>query len=617
MFFADATGYLALLSLIVQCVLAWVFAVFLGAMRPGRATWLHSLFAAFVGMGIGLTALCVRFVLAHHWSAGDARIEEGTLACRLLYGTYLGGKALFLWGLVRGVAMWRRQCQLRAPAWMPVAFVVGSFAAGAALGSVGALLMVHAPFVVVAGVYATVQLRQGADESRELGRATVRGAVAAMAAAWLVYWLAIVFDGPNAYVLRINSLIDLVLEVVLAVGIIVAVMSAAEGTLVLAYAERDRLRERVQRDDKLRAMATLASGVAHEINNPLTAILGYSADLASEDPEQRAAAARIVREQADRCRAIVRRMSLLGSKRALVPSRFEVAPTLQRVVDGLRHKIALTDARLECVVHPPDLRLTADVTGFEQVVANLVANAIQVTPPGGRVRVRVDARADGALLTVADQGPGVPLADRARVFEPFFTTRFEQHGTGLGLAVADAIVREHGGSIDVDDGELGGARFRALWPWRMPERAAAGESAAAVAGAEAIGLQLPPSTGRLLVIDDEPAVRSTIARHALALGWNVVARDSASQALDYLFARRGECDAIVCDVRMPGVSGAQFHDEVARRAPALLRRTLFLTGDRSAPEVADFAARCRTAIVTKPFDTADLFVRLGSLANPN
>lgn len=603
-FFADSTGYLALLSLLVQCVLAWVFAVFLGVMRPGHAGWLHSLFAGFVGMGIGLTALGVRFLLAHQGIAGSDTIPDGSPACRLLYGTYLGGKALFYWGLVRGVRAWRGR-PLRSVPPLPVAIVAAAFGVGAGVSDIGSVLLVHAPFAIGAGVHCVWLLRAAGDEPRELGRATVRGALAATSLAWTVYALAVLVAGPDAGLLRFNSLIDLVLVVVLAVGVIVAVMSAAQARLVRAHAERDRLHDRVLRDEKLRSMATLVSGVAHEINNPLTAILGFAGDLTSDDGDLRSRAARIVREQAERCCAIVKRLSMLGRRRTAVPSRFDVAAALQRVLDGLEARIAAAAARIELAVSPVDLDLTADVTGFEQVATNLVVNALSVSPSGGRVRVCARGADGGVELTVEDEGPGVPAGVRERIFEPFWTTRSDEQGTGLGLAVVDAIVGEHGGRIDVEEGALGGARFRAVWPAGHADVAASAVSLPAAAGGTAGG------SAALLVVDDERAVRESIARHATARGWRVHVVDSASTALDYLLGERGECDAIVCDLRMPGLSGVDFHDELARRAPQLLRRTVFMTGAPSSEDAVAFAARCRTEILAKPFAPEDLLRRLG------
>jgi CheY-like chemotaxis protein len=304
-------------------------------------------------------------------------------------------------------------------------------------------------------------------------------------------------------------------------------------------------------------------------------------------------------------------MSVLGRSQAVTAAPFEVGEVLRRVADGLQPQLQAAGVRLAVEVEREPVVMNADATGFEQVVTNLVVNAMQATPPGGSVGVRVVEGPEGLVLTVDDEGPGIPPEERVRIFEPFWTTKRAGEGTGLGLAVVDAIVHAHGGRIEVEQTDGGGASLRVTWP-RLPPGTLKGEvlepdAAAAPAGTVSSG-------SRLLVIDDEPAVRATIARHARAQGWSVVELSSAIEALDYLFGDGGSCDAIVCDLRMPGLSGAEFHDEVARRSPAILARTLFLTGDLRSQEATTFAQRCQSPILAKPFDANDLLRRLVELS---
>lgn len=609
MFFLDSLGFLSLTSLLIQCGLAWTFLAFF-AVLPRDSVAMRRWQLAFAGLGIGLTAVAIRFALAHYHIAGPDTIAEGDWRARLYYGVYLAGKATFVWFLVGGVAALRQRAWPRGGA-APIAAVGAALAVGVALRSVESILLAQAPFVVVAFLYAARCLRRGGDEAPEIGRRVARGVFLVWAVVWMVYGLAasvvgpVVPDGASPWniVLRANSFIDLTLQASLAAALIVVVMHDAQQAVLVAVQGRDRLRERVQRDEKLRALSTLVGGVAHEINNPLTAILGFADDLASGDKPTRDAAARIVREQAERCRGIVRRMSMLGGRTNLALEPVNMGEIVERVARGFQPQLARAGVAIELALDTAPGPLEADPVGLEQVVSNLIANAIGASPRGGRVVVTTRVGAESLHLVVVDQGPGVPVVDRARIFEPFWTSKAPGEGTGLGLAVADVLVKAHGGRIEVGDAVGGGAQFEVTLPLATPRPAPVGRPTMAA-------LQASMPTLRVLVVDDDPAVRAIIARQATRHGWTAVPAASGEHALDMLVAEGAAFDAVVCDLRMPGLSGMGLHDELVRRAPWLLRRLLFVTGDLSSAEAAAFAGRCNAPILTKPFGASDLFGRL-------
>ncbi|MCB9879049.1 MAG: hybrid sensor histidine kinase/response regulator [Planctomycetes bacterium] len=618
MFFADSIGFFALVCLVIQCGLAWIFAAFLGSLTPGRGVWLRSMFTAFVGLGIGLTAVSVRFLLAHVNVAGPDTLVEGTTQTRAFYAVYVAGKVLFYWGLVRGVGGWRRGVRPIAP-WVPLATVGIGAVVGALVPTIEWVLLAQAPVVVGCCVVAVGWLRPRAGDREgggDVGRRTVRAALAAMGVAWVLYAIATLDAGPSAplrlpplgYLLRVNSLIDLVLQVLLASGVIIAVMAEATRRSGEALDERDRLQRQLERDDKLRATATLVSGVAHEINNPLTAILGFVDGLSDPEPAVRDHAVSVVREQALRCRSIVQRMSVIGRRRALNPVRFHVGEAVERVVRGLAPQCELASVQVRLDV-PVGASLVADATGFEQVLVNLLTNAVHASPRGGLVDVRIELGSQ-LRMVVRDRGPGVPEETRARIFEPFWTTKSVGLGTGLGLAVVEAIVGSHGGHVEVADAPGGGAAFTASWP--CPTASLDDPAPASVPGGE--DRATAPRGGRLLVVDDEVMVRQAIRRFAERQGWQVTDVGSAEEALGRIFDDGDEFSAIVCDLRMPGLSGIGFHDELRRRAPELLSHTLFVTGDLASPEAASFAAESQATIVTKPFLMPDLVRRIREVA---
>jgi CheY-like chemotaxis protein len=209
-------------------------------------------------------------------------------------------------------------------------------------------------------------------------------------------------------------------------------------------------------------------------------------------------------------------------------------------------------------------------------------------------------------LRVADTGPGVPPAERERIFERFFTTKAEGLGTGLGLAVSRSLAREHGGELALESsGPQGtsGASFRLS----LPVSGAAHDSAdpAAAPPPEALAV------ARLLVVDDEVEIASLMRDMLESAGYEVVSGESAAVALELLDTAR--FDAIVSDLRMPDMDGAAFWQEVSTRHPALARRMLFVTGDTLSPNAAEFLRTSRSIGLEKPFSKADLLDRVAKL----
>jgi len=630
MYFLDSLGFFALVCLLIQCGLAWTFLAFFGVLAPRDSMALRNWRTAFAGLAVGLTALSARFMWAQYHVVGDHLLEEGDLSVRLAYGAYLAGKFVFVWFVVGGVAALRDRPWPRSNAATIVATLV-AFAAGFSLKYVEMLLIVQAPGLVVAFVYAFRCLKRRPDEVPETGRRLARGIFALWAVAWFVYGCSVFDAGPLLrsesdtwnIVLQFNSLIDLSLQVALATSLIVVVMHDSQLAALAASEERDRLRERLRRDEKLRALTTLVSGVAHEINNPLTAILGFADDLAVSDPKVRGTAARIVREQAERCRNIVKRMAMFGRRPELTLANVDLSSLLERIAVGFRPQLSQRGVSLQMDLDTSPCPLRADIAALAQIVTNLVENAIEASPRGGRIVLTTRIAKDALHLVVVDQGPGVPPADRARIFEPFWSTKTTGEGTGLGLPVAQVLVQAHGGRLEVGDAVGGGAQLEVVLPLGgdgVPQRTTALAASAPVpVGAEiesaASDRAAPaePRELRVLVVDDEAAVRATILRQGERYGWSVVPASSGEQALELLLADASHFDAVVCDLRMPGLSGMALHDEIAKKAPWMLRRILFVTGDLSSTEAAEFASRCNAPILAKPFGIGDMFERLRQL----
>jgi len=376
----------------------------------------------------------------------------------------------------------------------------------------------------------------------------------------------------------------------------------------------ERQREALRQSEKLGAMGSLLAGVAHELNNPLAIVLGRATLL-----EEKAAGlpalqadARSVREAADRCGRIVRTFLNMARQRPLARSTVQLNELAQAAADILAYGLRSHGVTLGLALDPALPPVQADADQLGQVVLNLLVNAQQAlagaAPAQRHVRLAtgVDTGPGGApqvWLRVVDEGPGVPAALRERVFDPFFTTKGEGGGTGLGLAVSRGIAREHGGELALEDA-VAGASFRLTLPLGDAARRDAAPQPPAQADAAA-------PAARVLVIDDEPEIADLLRAMLEGAGHEVATAETGEVALALL--DEGRFDAIVSDLHMPRMDGAELWRAVRQRQPALARRMLFVTGDTLSPNASRFLAEAGCPSLAKPFAKADLLASVGAV----
>jgi PAS domain S-box-containing protein len=386
--------------------------------------------------------------------------------------------------------------------------------------------------------------------------------------------------------------------------------------------ERERTRTQVDQTARLETIGRMVSGVAHELNNPLTAILAFAQDLLGQsrsltDTE----ALTTIVQQSQRCRSIV--LDLLTFARSRREDRERISPLaiVRRVLPAIERQAAARDVRLEVEASPDLPLLEASPSGMEQVLTNLVVNAIQAVRVGGRVAVRARVLDDSLWLVVEDDGPGIPADVMPRLFEPFFTTKGPGEGTGLGLSVSHAIVEQHGGSLTAENRTPGdrGARFTVRLPYldrRAASRTTPDLPRAAASPGEAGAARAPR---RVLVVDDEGPIRVAIRRYLERRGWTVQEARDGREALELLGLDEGGrvrtelYDAIVTDLKMPGLSGIDLHDRLAAISPESVAKLVMITGDTASPDAAEFFDRLRQPLIQKPFDMralADLLDRI-------
>ena len=382
--------------------------------------------------------------------------------------------------------------------------------------------------------------------------------------------------------------------------------------------------------EKLAALGQMVSGVAHELSNPLTSILGYAQRLLlREDGGGRLPEVRQIFQEAERASGILRQ--LLFSARETPPERRRVSlnQVVMRSMELQRFSMAAEKIHMELDLDAALPAVVGDPAQLQQVLMNLVGNArqaIEQKGQGGRIRVRTRQAAERrALLEIEDDGPGVPQSILARIFDPFFTTKAEGVGTGLGLSIVLSIVREHGGRVNVLNAREGGAIFSVELPlaeglatgpaWTagglaLPSAvgAASDESLQAMAENYSLARRRAPAQGRVLVVEDEPTVARLIADVLQDEGLTVEVLLDGREGLKRAAER--QFDLVICDMRMPGLDGQQFYQTLVRTGNDLRHNFLFVTGDVIAPATQAFLERNHLPHLAKPFRVEELTERV-------
>lgn len=371
-----------------------------------------------------------------------------------------------------------------------------------------------------------------------------------------------------------------------------------------AEEEIQQQREALMQRDSIATITPLLAGIAHELNDPLSVVLGQARLLALERPESADAdRARRIVDAAERCAHIVKNFRALARHESPERQRLELDDVVTEAVDLLAYRLRIDSVEVVLDLAGGLPPVWADQYQLQQVVVNLLSNAnhaLRKVPAPRRVTVGTwfDAPASRVVLEVVDTGPGIPAEIQDRIFEPFFTTRAPGQAHGLGLSLCRDIVEDHRGTIAVESKVGQGARFRVELP-------AYDEPAAPAAGTSRVeDVVTLPLTGRVLVVDDEPEMIYLLSEVLRRDGHEVDGAQSGREALKRL--EEHQYDVILSDVRMPGVDGPALYAELERRDPSLLRRFVFVTGDAVNEETRDFLETCGAQCISKPFHYADL-----------
>jgi len=379
--------------------------------------------------------------------------------------------------------------------------------------------------------------------------------------------------------------------------------------------EQRTLQESFAQSQKMQAIGQLAGGVAHDFNNVLTAIIGYSdlllANHRPTDPSFQDIMQ--IKQNANRAAGLVRQLLAFSRRQTLRPQVLQLNDVLSELQILLRRLVgASIDLDFK---HGRDLWLTmVDLNQFEQVIINLVVNARDAMPDGGKIHVRTknmtadDCKtyheialtpADYVVIEVEDNGHGIPADVKDKIFEPFFTTKEVGKGTGLGLSMVYGIVKQTGGWIFCDSEPGRGATFRIFLPRHIPavEEQTKKEEAKAPA-ADATG------HGTILLVEDEDAVRAFGSRALTSRGYTVLEANSGAHALEIVEAAQGRIDLIVSDVVMPEMDGPTMFGELRKRG--IKCKVIFVSGYAEDAFAKNLPAGEEFGFLPKPFSLKQL-----------
>jgi two-component system NtrC family sensor kinase len=387
---------------------------------------------------------------------------------------------------------------------------------------------------------------------------------------------------------------------------------ADRGAAVLVFedqTDKRRLQDQLIQSEKMSAIGQLIAGVAHDLNNPLASVVGFSDFLAEagEVPAALLEPLQVIRQEAERAATIVK--NLLSFARSQEGERTvqPIKPILESTLALLRNQLMAhkVEATLETEPDLPELEVSANQ--IKQVFVNIINNAAQAIASeqrSGRIWITAKRWLDGVAIAIADNGPGIPEAIAQHVFEPFFTTKREGEGTGLGLSICQGIVKEHGGRMTLDTRPGAGVTFTVELPGGL-HTPRPSQSVEAV-------VEMPPL--RVLVVDDEPHILYYMRSTLESWGHTVEVATDGAYALERILA--DPFDAIICDLRMPHLGGREMYHRLAQQNPQAAQRIIFATGDTVRGDTLHFLEALGRPYLHKPFTLAELRHMLGRVTAP-
>jgi PAS domain S-box-containing protein len=386
-----------------------------------------------------------------------------------------------------------------------------------------------------------------------------------------------------------------------------------------AEEEQRSLQAELLQIQKMDSIGRLAGAIAHDFNNILSAIIGFSklalTKVSNNDPV--AEDLRIIGESGERAAALTKQLLAFSRKQVLEMKVVNLNTVIENTVKMIGRLIG-TQVILDLRLHKPLGNVVADVGQLEQILMNLLVNARDAMPSGGTITIETAetgapegheqefGKGPFIMLTVTDTGMGMSPEVKERIFEPFFTTKDQGKGTGLGLSTVYGIVKQHNGHVVVRSEPGEGTTFELYFPLvdRDVEKIIEHTQSVPACGTETV-----------LVVDDEPTILKLVTNTLLPRGYKLLEASSGEEALKAVDAFSGSIDLLITDVVMPGINGSQLADRFRELRPAL--KVIFMTGYAGDALVSRGDSDPETVLIQKPLTPAVLAEKVREVLDRN
>jgi two-component system NtrC family sensor kinase len=361
------------------------------------------------------------------------------------------------------------------------------------------------------------------------------------------------------------------------------------------------------RIEKLYALGEIVSGIAHELNNPLTGVLGFTELLAAGEHEPRTSdMIQKVLTEANRCRQIVANLLAFSRMDHSQRAPVEINDMILQALALKRYALDVANIEVECHLDPGIPKTIGDPCLLKQVFLNIINNAhhaMENKPGGGTLTIHTESDSYSIHIRFKDTGPGIPEELVPRIFDSFTTTKSSKDGTGLGLSISYKIIQNHDGRLTLGNSPAGGAEFVVELPILDT-------------GENILGQTMPRESasmrmGSILIIDDEPSILELLSEVLTSRRHSVTTTTKAGEALELLSSTRFDC--IFSDIKMPGMTGEEFYELVRAIEPDLAERIIFITGDCMSESTEAPISRPEIPCITKPFDVKIVIDRVDSM----
>ena len=373
--------------------------------------------------------------------------------------------------------------------------------------------------------------------------------------------------------------------------------------------ERKEMEQKAHQESRLASIGEMASGVAHEINNPLVGVVGFSQLLMERKdlPDDVRGQLKMIHDGGQRVASIVKRLLSFTRQRKPERAYVDINQTIKATLEMVAYEMETANMKVINQLDPELPGTIADAGQLQQVFLNLVINAekeMSLAHGKGNLHIKTETIGNKIRISFKDDGLGIAKENLDRIFDPFFTTREVGQGTGLGLSVCHGVIAEHNGRIYAESKPGRGATFIVELPVISEDRQ--------VKKAEPVTKEPGKvAEARILVVDDEPTNLQYLNEVLTKEGHEVETVDNGGDALKMI--RKGEYDLVLLDIKMPGMSGVELHRRIGETVPSLADRVVFITGDVMGSDTMDFLTRIKANYITKPFDVEQLKKDIGRI----